>query len=119
MTLDDATRSALHKALLEDKADLEKQLARFAKKGDCAEGDCYETTFPEDLGSEIGENASEVEQYVGNIALEHSLETQLRDVNDALEKMEQGTYGIDEETGEPIAVERLKAYPAARTNISA
>lgn len=105
---------------MDEKADLEKQLSRFTKKGECDNsGDCYTTTFPDDLGNEVGENASEVEQYVGNIALEHSLETQLRDVNDALEKMEKGTYGIDEETGEPITMERLRAYPAARTNISA
>jgi DnaK suppressor protein len=40
---------------------------------------------------------------------------QLRDVNDALKKIETGRYGIDEATGQPIPKERLMANPAART----
>ena len=40
---------------------------------------------------------------------------QLRDVNDALKKIETGRYGIDEATGKPIPKERLMANPAART----
>ncbi len=40
---------------------------------------------------------------------------ELKDVNDALKKIETGKYGIDEETGKPIPKERLMANPAART----
>jgi DnaK suppressor protein len=40
---------------------------------------------------------------------------ELRDVNDALRKIEEGRYGIDEETGRPIPLNRLMANPAART----
>jgi RNA polymerase-binding transcription factor DksA len=29
----------------------------------------------------------------------------------------EGKYGLDENTGEPIDIERLRANPAARTNI--
>ncbi len=43
---------------------------------------------------------------------------QLKDVNDALKKIETGTYGIDEETGKPIPEERLRANPAARSAVS-
>jgi YteA family regulatory protein len=42
-------------------------------------------------------------------------EEQLQDIEVALEKMEKGTYGIDEETGEAISLERLEALPTART----
>jgi YteA family regulatory protein len=42
-------------------------------------------------------------------------EEQLQDIEVALEKMEKGTYGIDEETGETISLERLEALPTART----
>ena len=34
---------------------------------------------------------------------------------EALEKMEQGVYGICEEGDEPIPLDRLKANPSART----
>ena len=40
---------------------------------------------------------------------------ELKDVNDALRKIEEGRYGIDEETGKPIPMNRLLAHPAART----
>ena len=33
-------------------------------------------------------------------------------INDALKRIEDGTYGYCEETGEPIGVERLEARPA-------
>jgi DnaK suppressor protein len=43
------------------------------------------------------------------------LQAQLEEVNAALKRIAEGTYGICEKTGKPIPVERLEAYPAART----
>jgi len=40
---------------------------------------------------------------------------ELKDVEDALKKIEEGSYGICEKTGKLIPVERLEAYPSART----
>jgi RNA polymerase-binding transcription factor DksA len=39
----------------------------------------------------------------------------LTDVKDALAKIDAGTYGICETSGEPIEEARLRANPAART----
>ena len=39
--------------------------------------------------------------------------------NDALKRIEDGTYGYCEETGEPIGVERLEARPVATLSIEA
>lgn len=114
MTLDPAIVDELKEKLLAEKARLEGELVRFAKPTG-AEGD-YETRF-EDMGTDPDENASEVEEYVDNLALESNLENHLKDVNDALAKIAKGTYGICEKTGEMISVERLRAYPAARTAI--
>ena len=116
MTIDNKILEDLKEKLLEEKTRLENELSQFARKTD-KEGE-FETKFPEDVGNEQSENAVEVEEYANNLALEKALETQLKDVLDALEKMEKGIYGKDEETGEDIDIERLKAYPAARTNIS-
>lgn len=114
MTLDQNIIEELKQKLIVEKARLEEELGKFAKK--TSEGD-FKTKFPDDIGNEQGENAIEVEQYADNLGLEQSLEAQLRDVIDALAKMEVGTYGVDEETGEDIALARLQAYPAARKNI--
>ncbi|WP_456401843.1 conjugal transfer protein TraR [Hydrogenimonas sp.] len=40
---------------------------------------------------------------------------ELKDVNDALKKIAVGRYGIDEESGKKIPINRLLANPAART----
>lgn len=61
--------------------------------------------------------ADNIEEYENNTAILKELETQLVDVKDALEKIEKGTYGLDEKTGEPIAEGRLDANPAARANL--
>ncbi len=93
---------------------LETELSRFAKSTG-TEGS-YETTF-QDMGTDEEEHASEVEQYVDDIALESNLEAQLKDAIDALDKIEAGTYGTCEASGEEISEERLRIYPAARTAI--
>lgn len=40
-------------------------------------------------------------------------------INDALERIEDGTYGYCEETGEPIGLQRLEARPIATLSIEA
>ena len=40
-------------------------------------------------------------------------------ITDALKRIEDGTYGYCEETGEPIGVERLEARPVATLSIEA
>ena len=113
--MDEKLMEELKSKLITEKAQLEEELSKFASK--TAEGE-YKTDFPKDVGNEQGENAIEVEEYTDKLALEQSLEVQLKDVIDALEKMEDGSYGKDEETGEDIDANRLQAYPAARTNIT-
>lgn len=61
--------------------------------------------------------ADNIEEYNNNSAILNELETQLLDVNDALKRIEEGTYGVDEKTGDPISEGRLDANPAARENI--
>ena len=48
------------------------------------------------------------------LTLVRSLRDTLRDVEQALDRMDGGTYGICERCGQPIADERLEALPAVR-----
>lgn len=58
---------------------------------------------------------------------DHALELRTRDrerkliskINSALEKIEEGTYGYCEETGEPISIARLEARPVATLSLEA
>jgi DnaK suppressor protein len=114
MALDTVVLEKLKEKLLGEKRRLESELLRFADATGTTGS--YETRI-EDMGTDPDENASEVEEYVDNLGLEQNLEAQLKDVNDALAKMEQGTYGICEKTGTEIDLDRLEAYPGARTAI--
>lgn len=112
MALDTATLTKLKGKLLMEKGRLESELSRFADSTGTAGS--YETRI-EDMGTAPDEHASEVEEYVDHLGLEQNLEAQLKDVSDALAKMEKGVYGVCEKTGKEIALDRLEAYPAART----
>ncbi len=74
---------------------------------------------PVDVGEDSDENdmADRFQGYEERTATLNTLEARLKDVNDALEKIEKGGYGICEVSGEPIDEERLRANPAARTKI--
>ncbi len=112
--LDKNVSDELKKMLLSEKEKLENDLGRIANPTGTP-GD-YEAKF-EDIGTSSDENAMEVEEYADKLALENDLEKQLKDVNDALERMENGTYGFCENCQQEIDIERLRAYPAARTCI--
>jgi len=115
MPLSQEIQNDLKTKLLSTKERIEGELSRFSKVSDNSTG--FETKFPDDIGSTNDENATEVEEYTDNLAIEQDLKEQLTDITDALEKMEAGEYGKDEETGEEIDLARLQAYPAARTNV--
>jgi DnaK suppressor protein len=104
----------LRTKLEEEKLKLENNIGRIAKPTGTP-GD-YETNFNE-LGTDKEDNATEVEEYSDNLAVETSLEEQLKEIGDALKRMDEGRYGICENCNEEIDIERLKAYPAARSCI--
>ena len=112
MAFDTQVLATVNEKLLSVPQRLAAELRRFADATGTAGN--YETRI-EDMGTDPDENASEVEEYVDNLGLEQTLEGQLKDVTDALAKMEQGTYGICEKTGKEIDADRLMAYPGART----
>jgi DnaK suppressor protein len=100
--------------LLEEKKNLEDELGKFAKPVGSGE---FETKI-NDMGPDEDENASEVEEYADNLALENNFEKRLDEISAALKRIENGTYGICENCNELIGIERLRAYPAATTCIN-
>jgi RNA polymerase-binding transcription factor DksA len=61
------------------------------------------------------EAADKQEEYVENRAIADQLEIRYNSIKRALSKIEKGTYGVCEISGEPIEADRLEANPAART----
>jgi RNA polymerase-binding protein DksA len=61
--------------------------------------------------ADIGTDNYEQEFALGLMDSERKL---LREIDDALERIQQGTYGVCEGTGKPIPKARLRAQPWAR-----
>ncbi|KND48001.1 MAG: TraR/DksA family transcriptional regulator [Parcubacteria bacterium C7867-006] len=102
--------------LSKEKETVEKQLASIGRMNPENPSD-WQATIPENGADEAdeGEVAGSLEQFENNNAEVENLERQLKDVKDALEKIENGTYGVCEVGGEEIEEDRLMANPSART----
>ena len=67
----------------------------------------------EPLPQDFAEQAVELENSETMVALEDELREQEREVERALARLEDGSYGVCTECGDNIAKERLQALPAA------
>lgn len=109
----------LQKKLEASKKELEETLGAFATKDPNLKGD-WDTRMPDFGPSNLGDleqESDKMEEYENKLPVEHDLELRLRDVNRALKKIEEQTYGICEKCGKPIEEERLRAVPEALTHI--
>ena len=64
---------------------------------------------------------TDVREQLGHATVEaevRALKEKLERVENALRKMENNTYGVDEQTGDPIPYERLEVVPEARHTIA-
>ena len=96
------------------KLETERELEEFAEKSEENKGH-WETKFPNsEENTEVEDEADEVEEYENLLPVERALETKLKDVDLALEKMEKGTYGKCENCDQEIPLDRLKIFPEAR-----
>src|SRR3989344_363497 len=69
-----------------------------------------------DVSSADPNNAADrIEEYEDNTAILKQLEIRYNELKGALKKMEEGTYGVCEVSGEAIEADRLEANPAAKT----
>jgi len=101
----------IKKDLLVRKEQIEKELASFTKKDEFIK-DNYRSEFP-DYGDKEDENAEEIAQYTDNISIEFSLEKTLRDIDKALDRIKDNSYGKCAYCGQEIAEERLLARPTS------
>lgn len=110
--MEPALLEELKKQLQAKKAELETQLSEFATKDPNLKDD-WDTKYPRVPEGNLEEAADEVEEYSTNLHVEFSLETHLKNINHALERLSQGTYGTCEKCLNAIALERLRISPDA------
>ena len=65
-------------------------------------------------GNHFADDATDIMEQEKDLALKGNLEERIRDVERALGRLADGTYGICENCGRPINPERLEALPSAR-----
>ncbi len=73
--------------------------------------------YPESGSNSDEDNAAEITEYADMISVEARLESELKDVNKALESMDKGTYGICKYCDKEIDEKRLEARPASSSCI--
>jgi DnaK suppressor protein len=81
----------------------EKQRAENEGDTQLDSGDMSQEMFTREMDATIGEQ----------------VERRIRDVDRALQKVDEGTYGICDDTGEPIPKGRLEAVPEAIRTVEA
>ncbi len=105
-----ATREELRQRLLEER---EKLLDEIDALGYLHSDGLGTTTEYEHYGNHMADIATETFEHEKDLALEMNLRRQLQMTEDALRRMDDGTYGICSNCGEPIPLERLEALPQA------
>jgi RNA polymerase-binding protein DksA len=100
----------LKQRLEDDKRRLEVEIADVA-----ARPNEYRETEDSFYGNHLADSATETFEEEKAVALEAHLCGLLNQVESALSRMANGTYGICESCGKPIAIERLEALPYATT----
>lgn len=106
----------IKKDLLARKKQVEEDLESYTKN-DAHEKDEYHAKFP-NYGDKSDENVQEIDEYTTNLATEKVLESTLRDIDNALERIKKGAYGICKYCKKEIGEKRLLARPAANTCVA-
>ncbi len=109
--MDKQLQQKFRQQLLKEKGELETLINHMENQGQdvtlqdsVSELSAYDN-HPADLGSETFERSKD-------LALRQDMEQQLDAVNDALSRMEEGTYGSCKSCGREIPAERLEAIPS-------
>ena len=75
-----------------------------------------ESEFPERQADEM-DSATDATAEAESLGLSERNDRSRREIDRALAKFESGTYGVSEESGEPIGIGRLRIVPWARLTV--
>lgn len=114
--LDKETIKKIKQDLLARKEQILGDLEDITSK-DKHDKDEHKAKFPE-FGDKVDENAQEISEYSTNLATEKVLEKTLRDINNVLDKIDQGSYGICKYCNQPIGKKRMLARPIASSCVA-
>lgn len=100
-----------------DKEKIEKYKVKLQKEKSLITAEIKQNEQPVDFGSDIdhGDEESDQTEQVGNqLAVAEDLKNRLEDIDHALQKIQEGKYGICEKCGKEIESEILDIDPESR-----
>jgi DnaK suppressor protein len=106
--LDETQRATLRRMLVDERARLLEHVA----------AETEQAAPDEEVGDIEDDAAAEARQQQARLRQRHHTD-HIREIDAALARMEDGSYGICEETGEPIPFARLQLEPTARYTVEA
>jgi len=101
------SKEELHHMLLEEQAYLMQQMEQMSQAS-------VATHDSMGYGNHMADDGTEAFEQSKGLSLQQTIKNRLANVNDALRKFDEGTYGICESCGQTIDWARLEALPAAR-----
>ena len=116
--MDHQTLQQLHEHLRRERDRIFAELKEIATPNPAVAGE-WDAIYPrfevQKSGSEADRDDEEdgVEEYEERVGAKSSLASQLLEITHALQRIEDGTYGICKHCRNPISLERLRANPAA------
>ena len=115
-TLANSTLKRLRSVLLEERDRLTGMLAEFERERD--EVRLAETSAEHNADPENADGGSLTFQMEMEFSKERNARELLRKVHKAIERLDNGTYGICEVSGKPNPLARLEALPYANTLVA-
>lgn len=112
----DTLINKIRQKLQEERARLIRELSKFSHRNPQTKETDFVTDY-QDTGDDEDENASEVANFSDNLSLEDELEKALRDVENAIQMIEDGTYGKCKYCHQNIDERRLDARPTSTSCI--
>ncbi|MDR7482765.1 MAG: TraR/DksA C4-type zinc finger protein [Armatimonadota bacterium] len=113
-----ATRPLTKREIEEFRRQLEEERDRLARELEAIEEHLPEveqiSVDSSGYDEDIADVAADTFEREKGFAIENSVQTLLTQVEEALSRIDDGTYGICELCGQPIHIERLRAIPYAR-----
>ena len=106
----------LKKKLEEERVLLSRELSRIGRRNPTHPADWEPQPEEMDIQeADRNEAADRIEAYEENTAILKELEARFNNIEEALKRMDEGTYSVCDIGNEPIKIERLYANPAAKT----
>jgi RNA polymerase-binding transcription factor DksA len=113
--IDEQLCNELHEQLVAERERISGEISRISGGG--ISGELFQDDETDAVDQHPADDGSELFEREKNLTVQRTLEVEIGEIDAALQKFENGTYGLCETCGKPIPEKRLRAYPAATHDV--